>query len=132
MIVLDASALVEVVLGLPHSRWVLTTIAEADEVVAPAHQLVEVASAVARLERAGTLTPDVAEAAVTEAARLPQRAVSLDARLVARSFTLRGSLRVADAFYVALAERLDAVLVTTDERLARSAAPCRLASPASA
>lgn len=52
MIVLDASALVEVVLALRHRDWVLEHLA-GEDVFAPPHQLVEVASALARLERAG-------------------------------------------------------------------------------
>ena len=42
------------------------------------------------------------------------------ASLVARIWELRGNLIAYDAAYVALAEALDAPLVTTDGRLARS------------
>lgn len=128
MIVLDASALVEVVLALRHRDWVLDHLA-GDGVSAPPHQLVEVASALARLERAGVIGPDDAARALDDAAALPQRVDALTPALVKRAYALRGSIRVADAFYVALAEREDAVLLTTDGRLARAGLPCRVTSP---
>lgn len=40
-----------------------------------------------------------------------------------RVWQLRGNLTVYDAWYVALAERLDTSLVTTDARLSRAAGP---------
>ena len=54
MIVLDAAALIEVVLGLPHRDWVLRHLEDGD-VCAPPHQMVEVASALGRLERSGAV-----------------------------------------------------------------------------
>ena len=128
MIVLDASALVEVVLALPHRDWVLARLV-GEDVAAPAHQLVEVASALARLERAGVVDADDAVRALDDAAGLPQRVEALTPALVHRAYALRGSLRVADSFYVALAERDGAVLLTTDGRLARAGLPCRVAHP---
>ncbi len=41
-------------------------------------------------------------------------------QLLERVFELRNNLTAYDAAYVALAEALDAPLVTTDDRLARS------------
>lgn len=128
MIVLDASALVEVVLALPHRTWVLGHLEDGD-VRAPPHQMVEVASALGRLERAGAVGTDDAARALDDAAALPQRVQSLTPALVRRAWILRPSLRLADAFYVALAERDGAVLVTTDGRLARAGLPCRVATP---
>jgi predicted nucleic acid-binding protein len=47
--------------------------------------------------------------------------------LLARAWELRDTIRGWDAMYVALAEALDAVLVTTDRRLAAAAGPtCRV------
>lgn len=128
MIVLGASALVEVVLALRHRDWVLERLA-VDDVIAPPHQLVEVASALARLERAGAVGADDAARALDDAAALPQRVEPLTPALVRRAHALRASIRVADAFYVALAERDDAVLLTTDARLARAGLPCRVTHP---
>jgi predicted nucleic acid-binding protein len=47
--------------------------------------------------------------------------------LLARAWELRDAVRGADAMYVALAEALDAVLVTMDRRLAAATGPaCRI------
>jgi predicted nucleic acid-binding protein len=43
--------------------------------------------------------------------------------LLARAWELRDSVRGWDAMYVALAEAFDAVLITTDERLAAATGP---------
>lgn len=128
MIVLDASALVDVVADRRTRDWVLTALGEGD-VHAPAHQPAEVLSAVARLERAGDLTAGGAAAAIDEALRLPQQLHALERGLVRRAFELRGHLRVLDALYVALADHLDAELVTTDTRLSRADLPCRVRTP---
>lgn len=40
--------------------------------------------------------------------------------LLARAWALRGSTRIADAFYLACAQACDAVLLTCDARLARA------------
>jgi len=45
-----------------------------------------------------------------------------DAALLSRAWQLRDACTTYDALYVALAEALDATLVTRDERLARGAA----------
>jgi predicted nucleic acid-binding protein len=44
-------------------------------------------------------------------------------RLIARAWELRSTVRGWDAMYVALAEALDATLVTTDRRLASAVGP---------
>ena len=54
MIVLDACALVDVVLDQPAGPWVLDQIAR-DEVLSAAHQPAECLSALARLVRAGEI-----------------------------------------------------------------------------
>ncbi|MEJ7757390.1 MAG: hypothetical protein WKF83_14760 [Nocardioidaceae bacterium] len=47
--------------------------------------------------------------------------------LLSRAWQLRDTVRGWDAMYVALAEALDAVLVTTDGRLAAASGPtCRI------
>lgn len=124
MIVLDASALVDVVLDQASKRAVLEHLG--DEIFAPAHQQVEVLSAVARLERAGVIDAEVAAAALRDAGELVQELVVPDAGLVRRAFELRERIRVVDGLYVALAERLDCPLVTTDRRLAASSPPCEV------
>lgn len=119
MIVLDASALVDVVLDQPSKEWVLERIA-GQRVSAPAHQPAEVLSALARLERAGVLNDAQLRGALVEATALEQELVPLFAALTSRALELRERLRVLDGLYVAVAEQRGCPLVTTDERLARA------------
>lgn len=128
MIVLDASALVDVLLDQESAHWVLDAM-EPHDVAAPAHQLAEVLSAVARLERNGTLDVDAARSALTAATTLPQELVTPSAAHVRRAFDLRRNIRVLDALYVALAEERGAALLTTDDRLIRADPPCEVLTP---
>jgi predicted nucleic acid-binding protein len=124
MIVLDASALVDVVTDQPTKPGVLEHLAQ--PLSAPGHQLAEVVSALARMARAGVLDPADAEQALLDAASLKQAHVPLDAELLGRALALDGRLRVLAALYVALAERLSCPLLTTDARLARADPPCEV------
>ncbi len=128
MIVLDASALVDVVLDQRSAPWVLDQIADG-EISTPAHQLAEVLSALARLVRAAALEPLAAREALEEALALPQRLVAPTAAHVRRAFALRERIRVVDGLYVALADELGCPLVTTDRRLASADAPCEVRTP---
>lgn len=128
MIVLDASALVDMLLDQPAAGWVLDQV-EAAEVYAPAHQPAEVLSALARLVRAGTIEDAVAREALEEAAGLPQELVPLSGVLLRRAYRHRDRIRVPDGLYVALAGELDCPLVTTDGRLRRADAPCEVRLP---
>lgn len=128
MIVLDASALVDVLLDQPTAAWVLDQLAD-EEVSAPAHQPAEVVSAVARLVRAGELAPEAARDALAEAMALPQRLVTPTAAHLLRAYTLRDRIRVLDGLYVVLADELQCALVTTDCRLAGAEAPCEVRAP---
>jgi predicted nucleic acid-binding protein len=128
MIILDASALVDVVLDQRAAEWVLDQIADED-VSAPAYQPAEVLSALARLARDGILTPEVARDALDEAFALPQRFVAPTEAHVRRAFALRERIRVVDGLYVVLADDLGCPLVTTDRRLAGADAPCEVRVP---
>lgn len=124
MIVLDASALIDVIADRPQKDAVLEHLGQ--PITAPSHQLAEVGSAVSRLVRAGDLTPKSARQALTDAAALVQDVVAVDEALLLRAFTLRDSVRMLDGLYVALAERRNCPLLTTDSRLARSNPPCEV------
>ena len=128
MIVLDASALVDVVLDQPAAEWVLERLTDGD-IHAPAHQSAEVLSVVSRQVRAGELEAADAEDALKEASDLPQQLVSPTADQVRRAFALRERIRVLDGLYVALAEQHGCALVTTDHRLAGARPPCEVLSP---
>lgn len=82
----------------------------------------EVASVLRRQNRAGTLDDRRVELALTDLAALPiHHAAHL--ALLPRCWELRDNLTTYDAAYVALAEALDATLLTGDRRLAHAAGP---------
>ena len=124
MIVLDASALVDVVVDQAAKTSVLDTLDQ--PIVAPAHQLAEVLSALGRLLRAGEIDQRVARAAADEAAALQQEHVVPRPSHLRRALELQDRIRVLDALYVALAEERDCPLLTTDKRLAASGPPCEV------
>ena len=130
MIVLDASALIDVALVQRNVKWILDQIDEED-VAAPAHQPVEILSALVRMVRAETLTPELARKALDAAMEMPQQLVPPSAAHVRRAFALREHIRVTDGLYVALADELGCPLVTTDRRLAGAHAPCEVRVPPS-
>jgi predicted nucleic acid-binding protein len=128
VIVLDATALVDVLTDQPSKSWVLSQL-RGQDVVAPAHQPAEVLSAIARLQRGGVMTKRKAREALQEAMALPQELIEPDVDQVVRALDLQGRIRVLDGLYVALAESEHIPLLTTDQRLARSSPPCDLISP---
>jgi predicted nucleic acid-binding protein len=80
---------------------------------------VEVASVLRRQLRLGTLDARRAGLALDDLAALPARRVP-HRPLLARCWELRDKLTVYDAAYVALAEALNATLLTGDTRLSRA------------
>lgn len=124
MIVLDASALVDVVIDQPWRGRILEHLDQ--PIVAPAHQPAEVLSALARLARAGTIPLGTARAGLDEVADLGQELVVPDGRALRRALDLGDRIRTLDGLYVALAERRECSLLTTDHRLASSDPPCQV------
>lgn len=124
MIVLDASALVDLVIDQPWRDQILDHLDQ--PILAPAHQLAEVLSALARLCRADELRHADARDALAQATSLGQTFAAADGRHLARALELRGRLRVLDALYVALAEEQDCPLLTSDRSLAASDPPCAI------
>lgn len=92
----------------------------AETVLVPAHFDAEVLSAVLRLIRHEELTSERGQLALLGAARLPAERVALRT-LLPGAFALRDRCSAYDAFYVALARRSSAVLLTSDAPLARAA-----------
>jgi len=84
---------------------------------APELVTVEVTSSLRRLAAAGGIHPVRATLALRDLVALPLALVP-HGPLIPRTWELRDNLPVHDAAYVALAELLDAVLVTLDRRLA--------------
>ena len=116
MIVVDASAVIEVLVGrAPPS---LAPRLAAETTLHAPHLLdTEVLHGLRRLVASRHLTDDQADEA-----RSSFDALTIDryphAPLSTRVWSLRGNLSAYDATYVALAEALDAPVVTTDARLA--------------
>jgi len=93
-----------------------------ERIVVPELADLEVASILRRHLRAGSLDERRTRLALGDLRDLPvQRAPHRP--LLDRAWELRGSLTVYDAVYVALAEALDAVLLTGDRRLRRAPGP---------
>lgn len=118
MIVLDASAAVELVLRLPLGEAVAARLADADESVHAPHLLgVEVAQVVRRYVLRGEVRPARGSEALGDLADLDVVRHPHEPLLPAM-WRLRANLTAYDAAYVALAEALDAPLLTLDARLA--------------
>ena len=94
----------------------------ADALTAPHLMPVEVANILRRAAMAGDISPDVAALAHGD---LLQLRVGLYpyAPCAQRAWELRENVTLYDAWYVALAELLDARLATLDERLSRASGP---------
>jgi len=113
VIVVDASVIVEVVIGSADAADRL----DGERLVAPAIVDGEAGSAVRRKWRHGSLDDERAGLAIDalgelEILRFEHRA------LLPRAWELRHNLSFADGLYVALAEQLAVTLVTLDARIA--------------
>lgn len=115
MLVIDASALVEALLVAGSARARLAT----ESLQAPELIDAELLSVLRRLVLAGHLQESHALQALATANRLGLRRHP-SRGLWPRAWELRTNLSAYDALYVALAEMLDAPLVTADARLARA------------
>jgi predicted nucleic acid-binding protein len=121
VIVIDASALLEMLLGLPESEAVQTRVFRTGETLhAPCLIDVEVAQALRRHAAAGALSEQRGREALVDLADFALRRYAHDFLLM-RVWDLRNNLSAYDAAYVALAEALDAPLLTRDRGLATAA-----------
>ncbi len=120
MIVIDASALLELLLGTERAdRIASRALAPQERLHAPYLLDVEVAQALRRLVQLEDVTARRAQQALDDyAALLVDRHAHLD--LIPRIWELRDSVTAYDGAYVALAEALDAPLLTCDAKLGRS------------
>ena len=120
MIVVDASALLEVLLRTPAAAAVEARLFDPGETLHAPHLIdVEVAQALRRVALAGRLDPARGRTALGIVDDLPLRRYP-HIELLPRVWELRNSVTAYDAVYVALAEMLDAPLVTRDRRLANA------------
>jgi predicted nucleic acid-binding protein len=117
VIVVDASAVLEVLLRTRAAARVERRLFGRDTLHAPHLLDVEVAQVLRRYEARRELTAGRGSEALADLAALPLNRYPHDA-LLPRIWELRANLTAYDAAYVALAEALNARLVTRDERLA--------------
>lgn len=120
MIVVDASALLEFLLQTPLGiRVEARLFRDEDEFHSPHLLDAEVTQALRRLVRAGDVSANRAAEAIADLIDLDiHRHAHLD--LLTRAWKLRENLTAYDAMYVALAEALDATVVTCDTPLANA------------
>ena len=120
MIVVDASALLEFLLQTPlGARVEARLFRDRDEFHSPHLADVEVTQGLRRLVRAGEVSPDRAAEAIADLADLNlHRYPHVD--FLTRAWKLRENVTAYDAMYVALAEALDAPIVTCDTPLAKA------------
>ena len=126
MLVVDASCLCQVVIGGPGAEPIGERLIADRDHAAPHIVDVEVFGVIRREHLRGRLDRTEAVQAVEDLEAWPGERFG-HRPLLARAWELRDTVRGWDAMYVALAEALDAVLLTTDRRLAAAAGPtCRI------
>jgi predicted nucleic acid-binding protein len=121
-LVVDASVLVAASIdsGAP-GAWALEVLAQG-RLYAPHLVMVEATNVLRRLEQAGRVERLEAMEAAGDLERFGLRLLPFGP-FAARVWELRTNLSSYDAWYVAIAERLEIRLATLDERLARAPGP---------
>jgi len=121
VIVVDASALLEVLLRTPLGAAVETRLLGTLQALHAPHLLdVEIAQVIRRFALSGEIDVERGQAALDDFMAFPIQRHPHDF-LLPRVWALRNNFSAYDAMYVALAEVLDAPLLTHDRRLAVSA-----------
>jgi predicted nucleic acid-binding protein len=121
MIVVDASAMLEALLRTPAAIAVAKWLFDPQQTLHAPHLLdVEVAQVIRRYSANGEIDSARGRAALTDLADFPLHRYP-HGFLLPRIWDLRNNLTAYDAVYVALAEVLDAPLLTRDRRLAAAA-----------
>lgn len=121
MKVIDASALVELLLGTPRGLRVAEALEDETESIHMPHLAdVEVAHVLRRLASLKAIPERTAREAIAD---LQDLDIDRHAHepLLERIWELRGNVSAYDATYLALTEVLGATLLTCDRRLAKSA-----------
>jgi predicted nucleic acid-binding protein len=119
VIVLDTSALIDAVLARPPKAELLARLSDDGDLHAPHLIDVEILHALRRLALAKAVHEARLEDARTDIDDITLTRYPLD-QLGDRVWELRHHLTAYDAVFVALAEALEAPLITCDRRLARA------------
>ncbi|HET9690072.1 MAG TPA: type II toxin-antitoxin system VapC family toxin [Acidimicrobiales bacterium] len=126
MLVVDASCLVEVLVGGDSADDVRQRLAADPDQAAPHLVDVEVLGVIRREHLLGRIDRTAADQAIDELGEWPAERVG-HRLLLRRAWELRATVRGWDAMYVALAEAFDCPLLTADRRLAAASGPtCRI------
>ena len=128
-LVVDSSVIVAALVdGGPDGSWAQELLI--DDLAAPHLLPVEVANVLRRAAAAGQVSEDVASLAHADLLDLRLELVPYEA-VADRVWQLRHNLTAYDAWYVAVAELLDAPLATLDRRLVEAPGPrCEFRTPA--
>ena len=120
MIIVDASAILEVLLRTPAAAAIEKRLFAKGQTLHAPHLIdVEVAQVLRRYAIAGEVEPERCRMALTDLTDFPLARYPHDI-LLPRVWDLRNNLTAYDAVYVALAEVLEAPLLTRDQRLANA------------
>lgn len=125
MIVVDASAMTELLLQTDLGTRVERRLLRDEDLHAPHLLDVEVLSALRRLVRTGEIASERAEDAIDDL-QLLRLARHGHEDLLPRVWELRDNVTAYDAVYVALTEALDATLVTCDRGLGAATSAARI------
>ena len=130
-VVVDASVVVAALVDSEAPGWWAEEVLVSGALAAPHLLFVETANVLRRAVAAGEISDDIATLAHGDLVDLRIDLVGYEP-FAARVWELRGNLTAYDAWYVAVAEALDAPLATLDRRLAGTPGlRCRLISPPS-
>ena len=121
MIVVDASALLDALLRAPATQALEARLFESGQTLHAPHLLdLEVTQVLRRCVAAGQIDEERGRAALSDLSEFPLRRYP-HVLLLPRVWELRNNFTAYDAVYVALAEVIDAPLLTRDQRLAAAA-----------
>ncbi len=121
MIVFDASALIEVLLRTPAAKAIESRLFAPGQTLHTPHLLdIEVAQVIRRYAAKGEIDGERGRVALADLGDFRMQRYPHDF-LLPRVWALRNNINAYDAVYIALAEALDAVLLTRDHRLAGAA-----------
>jgi predicted nucleic acid-binding protein len=120
--VVDASIIVDAFSGVGEKGLRATFALESDELVAPAHVDIEAVSGWRKQVAADHMSESGALRAIAALGQLRIERLAHEP-LLRRIWELRENVSPQDAAYVAIAEQLNAPLLTTDARLTRATGP---------
>ena len=128
-IVLDASVMVSALIDSNATgRWARERL-QTNLIAAPHFIIVEAANYLRRAQLRDRVSPDIAALAYEDLLGAPVELYPFRP-FAQRIWQLRETVTAYDAWYVALAEALEAPLVTLDQRLANAPGPtCRFETP---